>query len=237
MIEQRLTSLVRESVDRRGECRILEIGAGHGTFTRHLADAGALVTVTETSRASAEHLKRQFMDDARVEVLFDETGEDVLERGGEWDVAVVISVLHHIPDYLDFLDRLSGLIAEGGAIFTVQDPLYYPRRSRASHRVGRASYFAWRLGQGELGKGLKTRIRRLRGRYDDTEESDLVEYHFVRQGCDEVAIKELLSDRFEVEIFPYWSTQAPVLQRIFERTSLLTDFGVEARGRRAARPE
>ena len=91
----------------------------------------------------------------------------------------MVSVVHHIPDYVDFIERLSRKIVPGGAFFTVQDPLYYPRMSPWAHRVDRAAYLSWRLLQGDYAQGMKTRARRLRGVYDSDEPSDLVEYHVV----------------------------------------------------------
>jgi hypothetical protein len=166
-------------------------------------------------------------------VHFDESGEAILESSDRWDLAVMTSVLHHIPDYLTFLSKLSALVTEGGTIFTVQDPLYYPRMSKFAHVADRGAYFAWRVFQGDVKRGLATRLRRLRGVYLDTEPSDLVEYHVVRDGVDEKAIADTLGSYFDdVEIFRYWSTQAPLLQRIGDRTRLVTTFGVEATGRR-----
>jgi SAM-dependent methyltransferase len=229
MVERRLGRLVRDSIERTGGCRVVEIGAGHGTFTRCLLDAGAQITVTEASSASAERLRADFGGSDRVEVIFDESGEGILERDEQWDLAVIVSVLHHIPDYLTFLDRLGAMIAPGGGIFTVQDPLYYPRMSKVAHRADRAAYLTWRLFQGDYSRGIKTRLRRLRGVYDDAQPSDLVEYHVVRDGVDEQAIEALLSPRFkDVEIFRYWSSQAPLWQRLGARTRLETTFGVEA---------
>ena len=181
-IERRLAEIVADRIARTGACRAVEIGAGHGTFTQTLVDAGATVLVSEVSEASADHLRRTFAGDDRVEVLHDLTGEAVLAREDEWDLAVMISVLHHIPDYLRFLTMLQERIAEDGAIFTAQDPLFYPRRSRSSHLASRGAYFTWRLAQGSYRRGLATRVRRLRGVYDDTAPSDLVEYHVMRQG-------------------------------------------------------
>jgi phospholipid N-methyltransferase len=235
MVEGRIRDMVADVTARTGQCRVVEIGAGHGTFTHQLLSAGATsVTVTEASTASAEHLRREFADDPRVDVSYDATGEGVLTPGREWDLAVIISVLHHIPDYVGFLDSLADRIAVGGGIFSVQDPLWYPRRSRLSHRVSRGSYLAWRLFQGNYGRGLATRVRRMRGVYDDTLESDLVEYHVVRQGCDEEAVRAKLSDRFDVEVFSYWSSQAPLFQRLFEESGLVSDFGIAAKNRRAS---
>ena len=230
MVERRLRDLVKSTSDADGSCRVLEVGAGHGTFTQCLLDAGATITVTEASSDSADHLRRTFGD--QIEVLHDKTGEQILESNTRWNLAVMTAVLHHIPDYLAFLDRLTTLIDEGGAIFTVQDPLYYPRMGRTAHIADRGSYFAWRLFQGNYAHGLATRLRRLRGVYVDDNPSDLVEYHVVRDGVDEEAIAELLGRHFDdVEIFRYWSTQAPMLQRVGERTRLACTFGIEATGR------
>lgn len=232
MVEARLRDLVRTTLEREGRCHVVEIGGGHGTFTRQLVDAGATVTVTEASRASADKLRATFADHPRVTVIYDESGTSSLDGDDTYDLAVIIAVLHHIPDYLDFLRQLQDKITPGGGIFTVQDPLWYPRVGRLAHAVDRGTYLMWRLGQGNYARGLATRLRRARKVYDDTSESDLVEYHVVRQGCDEEAIRDLLSEQFDVEIFPYFSTQSPLLQRVFERTRLVSDFGVEARNRR-----
>lgn len=237
MVEERLTAMVHDRIATTGTCRVLEIGAGHGTFTACLLAAGAEVTVTEASAASAQHLRRTFGHTGRVEVRHDVTGEEILSETATWDLAVITAVLHHIPDYVGFLDRLCPLIAPGGGIFTVQDPTYYPRRSSLTHRADRGAYLAWRLFQGDYARGLRTRVRRLRGVYDETEESDLVEYHVVRQGVDEEAIRRLLRGRFcDVEVFTYWSTQAPVLQRLGERVGLVSNFGLQATGRHGGDP-
>ena len=94
--------------------------------------------------------------------------------------------------------------------------------------ASRGAYFTWRLAQGSYRRGLATRVRRLRGVYDDTAPSDLVEYHVMRQGCDEEAIRSLLAHSFDVEVFTYWSTQSPLFQRLLQGTALRTDFGVVA---------
>ena len=232
MVEERLTRMVRDVIAVNDTCQVVEIGAGHGRFTAALLAAGARVTVTETSRASADGLEQAYSTDSRVTVLFDETGEGVLGAAETWDAAVMVSVVHHIPDYVDFIERLSRKIVPGGAFFTVQDPLYYPRMSPWAHRVDRAAYLSWRLLQGDYAQGMKTRARRLRGVYDSDEPSDLVEYHVVRDGVDELAIRELLEQHFgSVHIFDYWSSQAPMWQWLGEKLGLKSTFGAEARRR------
>lgn len=234
MISDHLTALVRETIERTGSCHVTEVGAGHGTFTDVLLDAGARVTVTEASAASARALQHKYAGRDDVEVFFDTTGGDVFERGDHVDGIVCAALLHHIPDYVTFVRDLAGLVHDGGWFFSAQDPTYYPRRRRREHLAARGSYFLWRLGQGNYARGLSTRLRRVRGEWSETEASDLVEYHVVRDGVDELALQRELSRHYsDVELFTYWATQGPLLQRALAPLRLGTEFGLVARGRDA----
>lgn len=213
-------------------CRVLEVGAGHGEFTAALRDAGATVTVTEMSGPSAEVLAAKYGDDPLVEIIHDLDGSWLESSDRSFDVIACISVLHHIPDYMAFLELAASRTRPGGSIVSWQDPLWYPRRSRVNRAADKGAYFAWRMTQGELRRGIATRIRRIRGVVDESNPSDMVEYHVVRSGVDEQAVEDLLRNHFtDVAIHVYWSTQSTLGQRIGDRFGRPTTFGVEATGR------
>ncbi len=235
MIEGQLRRLVSETIERQGSCRVLEVGAGHGTFTAFLLDAGATVTVTEASEASAAHLSALYAGRDDVEVFYDTTGEDIFTRDDHVDAVVCAALLHHIPDYVTFVRRLAGVIDPDGWFYSTADPTYYPRRSRRDNIADRGTYFVWRLGQGNVKRGLSTRLRRLRGEWSETEASDLVEYHVVRDGVDELALQTELQRWFaDVEVLPYWSTQSPLFQKLLSRADVTSDFSLIARSRTEA---
>jgi phospholipid N-methyltransferase len=227
-----LHALVGDVIDSKGRCRVLELGAGHGTFTDHLLAAGAEVELTEMSLPSVELLRHRFRHNAKVTVVHDHDGQTACS-GGPLDALVCISVLHHIPDYVATVEKLLGRVVPGGAFFSIQDPLWYPRQSRVSRSLDQSAYLLWRLGQGDLRRGLATRLRRLRGVYDETNEADMVEYHVVREGVDEAALLALLEPAFEeLRLHRYWSTQSGLLQAVGERFGPPTTFGIAARNRR-----
>jgi SAM-dependent methyltransferase len=232
-IERDLLLLVDEQFQRTGGCRVVEVGAGHGTFTACLAAAGATVTVTEMSEPSARVLNSKFRNQPAVKVIHDVDGTACLPAVEEGcDLLVFISVLHHIPDYLGVVADLADAVSPGGAFYSVQDPMWYPRRSRMDVAIDRGAYLAWRVAQGEVRRGLRTRWRRLRGVYDDTDPSDMIEYHVVRQGVDQDALASMLSSRFaDVQLNTYWSTQSAMLQSLGERLGLTSTFGITARDR------
>ena len=235
-LRARIDASLRQEVERirtrQGTCRVLEVGAGHGTFTTVLRSAGASVTVTEMSGPSAAQLHRSFSDDPDVRVVLDADGSWVFEMDDRFDLVVAISVLHHIPDYVAAVSRYADVTEAGGTFVSWQDPAWYPRLSRKSLLASRSAYLVWRLGQGNFSRGLATRIRRLRGIFDETNVSDMSEYHVVRQGVDEEALISLMHKRYAEAITTmYWSTQAGPLQSIGERLGLGGTFSLVARDR------
>ncbi|HEY2636353.1 MAG TPA: class I SAM-dependent methyltransferase [Solirubrobacteraceae bacterium] len=217
---------------------VLEVGAGDGAFAEPLLAYGCHYTATEMSRPSIARLERLYARNERFAAVFDPDG--TMGRLGEERFSLVLfaSVLHHIPDYLAALDRAAReRVAPGGALATVQDPLFYPRLGRARHALSEAAFLSWRVSQGHLARGAATRLRRARGVRDEDNPSDMVEYHVVRDGVDEEAVVALLRPSFaRVELWPYWSTTAGLWQRVGELTGARNTFGVVAEDRLAAPP-
>lgn len=225
---------VADIVRRQGRCRVLEIGAGHGTFTAVLTRSGAEVWVTEMSGASVTLLRQRFADDPRVHIGHDPDGTGC-HTGPEVDLVVCVSVLHHIPDYVGTVSAVLDRVAPGGGFVSYQDPVWYPRRTTLAAATDRGAYLLWRLSQGNLLRGVATATRRARGVYEQDNPSDMVEYHVVRQGVDERALHDLLTTRFtNVRLDRYWSTQAAWLQRLGEPRFPPNTFGLTATGRTAA---
>ena len=231
-IATQIRAAVQRSFSRRGDCLVLEIGAGHGSFTEVAAATGAGVTVTEMSASSAAVLSQRFANNSRVHVVHDSDGSLQAAGGTPYDVVLCISVLHHIPDYLGHIATLLDLVAPGGDFISYQDPLWYQRRTRRSMAASWGAYFAWRVSQGNLTRGLRSRLRHLRGVLDETLEEDMVEYHCLREGVDEQAMRNLLVPAFEsVALETYWSTQNAALHRLGESLGLQSTFGFVAKGR------
>jgi SAM-dependent methyltransferase len=228
MVVEALQDAIGAIADRRGACRVLEVGAGHGTFTDHIVAAGASVQVTEMSEPSAAKLRRRFRNNKAVTVVDDPNGKAATE-GDPVDVVACISVLHHIPDYLSAVAGMVDRIAPGGAFISYQDPLWYPRRTRVSRQVERVAYLSWRITQGDLRRGVATTGRRLRGSLDESNPSDMVEYHVVRNGVDEESLELLLAPSFaSVGLRPYWSSQGDLAQRLGGRVLAPNTFGLVA---------
>jgi SAM-dependent methyltransferase len=227
-----LRGVIRRLSDQGLPLRVLEVGAGHGGFTEPALALGCEVTAVDMSGPSIEELRRRFGTNPNLRALYDPecTLRDV---GFDYTLLMFVSVLHHIPDYMSFLKKASQRIATGGALLTLQDPAWYSRH-RLAHRAEQTAYFTWRLTQGDYVCGLRTRLRRMLGIFDEKNPSDMVEYHVIRNGVDEEAVLSFAREEFsEITFFPYWSSQLEVAQHLGERFGMHNYFGVVAHGYRS----
>lgn len=90
--------------------RLLEVGAGHGTFTERFADFGSVVAV-EPDEYAAGRLSERFDSDDRVTTVSG-VAADVADDG--FDGAVMINVLEHIDDEEAILADLHRRLAPDG---------------------------------------------------------------------------------------------------------------------------
>lgn len=233
-VTESLRREVHRLLDAKGECRVLEVGAGHGDFTDPLLAAGASVVVTEMSSASYQALAERYRHNPNVRVVHDSDGKWLAETEEEFDLLVCIAVLHHIPDYIAFLETAFGKLSEGGSFVSWQDPLWYPRQPKVTRSLDWATYLPWRLTRGGVFAGAKARLRRSRGIYDPNSQRDMNEYHVVRKGVDDQAILQLAQKEFEsAEILRYWSAQIHLFHRMGARSSMSNLFGCTARNRKS----
>jgi len=213
---------------------VLDMGAGDGMLTLPYLGLKAHVVAADASDELLQSLraKAAAYQDALTIMPGDifASLEKLRNANRQFDIVCASSFLHHIPDYLELCRCAAPLVRPGGIFFTFQDPLRYDTLSRATYLLDRASYFWWRLFQGNYLRGLKTRARRLFGTYRADLAEDVAEYHVVRNGVDQLALKQLFDAAgFDCSIRPYWSTQSTLFQQIGERLKLANTFAIMAR--------
>jgi SAM-dependent methyltransferase len=118
--------------------RILEVGAGHGTFTGRLAEFGC-VTATELSERAAALLDERYAGSDRVTICHANAPGDV-----PFDTAVMINVLEHIEDDVAALQGLREQLSDCGRVLVFApafNALYSPFDAAIGHyrRYTRAS--------------------------------------------------------------------------------------------------
>ena len=130
--EQRRISSTLKKADKivsDNQKKALDFGAGTGNLTGKLLSLGYRVTAVDISFEMCAILKsryKTYIEDKRLTVI-NSPIEAVSFLSGEFDLIVCYSVLHHLPDYLDALERLSGFLMKGGVLYIDHEasPFYW----------------------------------------------------------------------------------------------------------------
>lgn len=210
--------------------RVLDIGAGEGSVTLPFLELGAKVVATDISSSQLAALRskcERFGD--MLEVRCEDMNDTLKNKTDIYDIVVVNSFLHHVPDYLGMIKEMLTILAPNGQFFSFQDPLRYDSIGKPSLLFSNFAYFSWRVFKGDLIGGIKRRFRRSRGVFLEDSIHDNAEYHVTRNGVDQNAINDLLTENgFKVSIVPYFSTQSSVLQIAGKFLGIKNTFAVIA---------
>ncbi|WP_052434680.1 SAM-dependent methyltransferase [Streptacidiphilus melanogenes] len=113
--------LVTDVMDRTGSCLALDLGAGKGILTGHLAAAGCEVEAVTASDSGAAILRHRFRHNPRVSVLFDPHRRR-FAIGRPLGAAVCVSDLPLDPDYLFILRQLVARLRPAGSLLCTHVP-------------------------------------------------------------------------------------------------------------------
>ena len=123
------------AADRVHTKKALDFGAGTGNLTCKLLQMGYEVTAVDISAEMCRILEkkcRRYLEDEQL-VVINSPIEDVSFGRDEFDLITCYSVLHHLPDYVDVIQRLCGLLKKGGVMYLDHEisPFYW--KSEASN--------------------------------------------------------------------------------------------------------
>jgi len=216
---------------------VLDLGAGEGSVTLPFLDLGATVTAVDISSSQLDVLRsrcKRFGD--RLRVRCEDIADTLKAKHDNYDIIVVNSFLHHIPDYIGMIREAITLLTPQGQFFSFQDPLRYDSIGKPTMMFGELAYFSWRIFEGDVVGGLKRRLRRRHGIYLEDSVFDNVEYHVIRNGVDQDAIYTLFKELgCDCSIVRYFSTQSRFFQPIGMALGIKNTFAVIARREISAR--
>ena len=149
--EQKRLASTLEMVDKlvagnhEGTKKALDFGAGTGNLTGKLLQLGYDVTAVDISVEMCKILERKFQDylASKKLVVINSPIEDVSFEFGSFDLVTCYSVLHHLPDYVDALRRLSSFLRKGGVMYIDHEisPFYWKNESSTLAGLVKLVYF------------------------------------------------------------------------------------------------
>jgi len=125
--------------------KALDIGAGTGNLTGKLLCMGYKVTAIDISTEMCAILRKKYRIylEAKKLIVINSPIEDVSFGRGEFDLIACYSVLHHLPDYLDAIQRLSVFLKKGGVMYLDHEasPFYWKNEANNIANLVKHLYF------------------------------------------------------------------------------------------------
>ncbi|HDQ05352.1 MAG TPA: class I SAM-dependent methyltransferase [Candidatus Bathyarchaeota archaeon] len=125
--------------------KALDFGAGTGNLTCKLLQMGYEVTAIDLSAEMCKILENKFRTylDAKKLVVINSPIEDVGFDRDEFDLITCYSVLHHLPDYMDVIQRLCGFLKKGGVMYLDHEasPFYWKSEESNLAQLMKLVYF------------------------------------------------------------------------------------------------
>ncbi|MCW3995561.1 MAG: class I SAM-dependent methyltransferase [Candidatus Bathyarchaeota archaeon] len=125
--------------------KALDFGAGTGNLTGKLLTLGYSVTAIDISAEMCAILKVKFktaIEAGKLQVI-NSPIEAISFARGEFDLIACYSVLHHLPDYIGTLEKLSGYLKEGGVLYIDHEasPFYWKDEPNPFANLVKLLYF------------------------------------------------------------------------------------------------
>jgi ubiquinone/menaquinone biosynthesis C-methylase UbiE len=146
--EQKRLDIILKMVDKLiadNQKKALDFGAGTGNLTGKLLRMNYTVTAIDISAEMCAILKKRYNAylKAKKLIVIKSPIEDVSFDRGEFDLIACYSVLHHLPDYVGAIQRLSVFLKKGGAMYLDHDasPFYWKSESQNVARFVKHIYF------------------------------------------------------------------------------------------------
>ncbi|MBT8171837.1 class I SAM-dependent methyltransferase [Candidatus Bathyarchaeota archaeon] len=122
--QKRLISTLKKIDDLLGKNKkqtkmALDFGAGTGNLTGKLLALGYNVTALDISKEMCEIIKKKYkkyLDTKRLKII-NSPIEDITFDKSKFDLITCYSVLHHLPDYVGILQKLSVFLKKGGVMY------------------------------------------------------------------------------------------------------------------------
>jgi 2-polyprenyl-3-methyl-5-hydroxy-6-metoxy-1,4-benzoquinol methylase len=141
-ILQMVNNLV--AVDGVNEKKALDFGAGTGNLTGKLLQMGYHVTALDISTEMCKILEKKYKRylGSQKLVVVNSAIEDVRFDRGNFDLIACYSVLHHLPDYVNIVQRFSGFLRKGGVMYLDHEgsPFYWMHEATLAARMVKSAY-------------------------------------------------------------------------------------------------
>jgi len=148
--QRRIKSTLKraDKIIRDNQKKVLDFGAGTGNLTGKLLHMGYEVTAIDISAEMCKLLKnkyRHYLKNKKLRAINSKI-EDVSFNKEEFDLITCYSVLHHLPDYVDVIRKLTFFLKKGGVMYLdhEESPFFWIEPQNRARIEKKVSYLYFR---------------------------------------------------------------------------------------------
>ncbi|MFC1926560.1 class I SAM-dependent methyltransferase [Chloroflexota bacterium] len=124
------------------DSKILDVGCGTGNLTIGLLERGFKnLTSLDISEEMIRELKKKVKKyDCNINFMVSDLDTFLQRNDSKFDIVLISSVLHHLPDYISSLKHLKETLNENGCIYITHEPLPPPKPSILAKLLSRLDF-------------------------------------------------------------------------------------------------
>lgn len=124
------SSLSKITKDYDKKSTVLDVGAGTGNLTIKLLEEGfENITCLDLSKEMMNKLREKVKDyDHNIKFVVSDCDTFLKENNSTFDVVLMSSVLHHLPDYVESLELIKGALDKKAIVYITHEPLPKPKK-------------------------------------------------------------------------------------------------------------
>ncbi len=196
--QKRITSTLQkaDATVSDNQKKALDFGAGTGNLTGRLLSLGYTVTAVDISAEMCRALAKKYQNYVQIKKLevINSPIENVEFNNSKFDLITCYSVLHHLPEYVESLQKLCGFLRKGGVIYIDHEasPYYWKPEVKTLTGLVKGIYFH----SNPIFNSIFFRLIRLNVPSVDYSESDY--WHKREHSLDHTKIQKVFkAERFE----------------------------------------
>lgn len=178
-------------------CKILDVGCGTGNLTIKILERGFKnITSVDISKEMMNELMRKVKNyNHNIKFIVSDVDSFLENNISKFDIILMGSVLHHLPDYVNTLKKIKRVLNKKGCIYATHEPLVLPRKSILIRLLLKMDFFVYAARYIFL-----VFIGKLKYLNRSCEYSD---YHTGDRAINLIELEKIFGDNYKLEIEKY----------------------------------
>ena len=204
--------------DTNKDLQILDVGCGTGNITTKLLDSGFRnITCLDISQNMMQELRKKVKSyDHDINFIVSDIDTFLVRRNLKFDIIIMNSVLHHLPEYINSLTYMKEMINKKGCICIMHEPLPPQKPSLLVSFLLKLDFLAYIIRYITFIALGKLKYLKRDCRYSD--------YHTGKKAINLSDLKKLFDDNWSIKVNKYATAKFGITAFLLNKLGFFSSF-------------